>query len=146
MNIYEEQVRKFYSEIWDKKNFEEISNVLHTDFSFRGSLGQEKYGHQGFREYVSFVHSGLSNYKCTIEELVIQPEKAFAKMIFTGVHASGFMGYPATNKQVSWAGAALFTFMGQKVSALRAGQPTRCFGCQLLRRYVHLGESNVWSI
>jgi predicted ester cyclase len=118
MNIYEEQVRKFYSEIWDKKNFEEIPNVLHENFSFRGSLGQEKRGHEGFKEYVDFVHSVLSNYECIIEELVAQPEKVFAKMVFTGIHESEFMGYPATGKQVSWAGAALFTFMGKKVSSL----------------------------
>lgn len=118
MNIYEEQARKFYSEIWDKKNFEEISNILHEDFFFRGSLGQEKRGHEGFKEYVDFVHSALSNYKCTIEEFVAQPEKVFAKMVFTGIHESEFMGYPATGRQVSWTGAALFTFVGQKVSSL----------------------------
>ena len=118
MNNHEEQVRKFYTEIWDKRNFEEISNVLHKDFSFRGSLGQEKHGREGFKEYVNFVHSSLSNYKCIIEELVEQPGKVFAKMIFTGIHSSEFMSYAATGKQVSWAGAALFTFSGKKVSSL----------------------------
>jgi len=116
MNIYEEKVRTFYSEIWDEKNYATISNILHEDFSFRGSLGQEKYGHEGFKEYVSYVHSALSNYKCNIEELVSQTGKVFAKMTFTGIHDSEFMNYPATNKQVSWAGAALFTFSGKKIS------------------------------
>ena len=97
MNIYEKQVKKFYSEIWDKKNFEEISNILQNDFSFRGSLNQEG---------------------CIIKDLVVQNEKVFAKMIFTGVHDSDFMGYPPTGKQISWSGAALFIFSGQKVSSL----------------------------
>ena len=118
MNIYEEQVRKFYSEIWDKKNFSEIPNILHENFIFRGSLGQEKIGHKGFEEYVEYVQSSLSNYECIIQDLVVQPEKVFAKMVFTGVHSSKFMGFTATNKEVSWAGAALFTFSGEKVSTL----------------------------
>jgi len=118
MNIYEKQVRKFYSEIWDNKSFEEIPNILHEDFSFRGSLGEEKNGHEGFKEYVNYVHSALSNYKCVIEELVVQPEKAFAKMTFTGIHDSDFMDYPATGRQLSWVGAALFTFSRQKISGL----------------------------
>lgn len=118
MNIYEEKVKTFYSEIWDKKNFDEVSNVLHEGFSFRGSLGHEKIGHDGFKDYVNYVHSVLSNYECIIEDLVIQPEKVFAKMMFTGIHDSEFMGYPATGKQVSWAGAALFTFSGSKISSL----------------------------
>jgi len=118
MDVYEQQVRKFYSEIWDARKFEEIPNVLHDNFVFRGSLGQEKHGHDGFKDYVIYVHSGLSNYKCIIEELVIQPEQVFARMNFTGLHSSEFMDFPATNKQVSWSGAALFTFLGEKVSSL----------------------------
>ncbi|MBC71854.1 MAG: hypothetical protein CMH47_06140 [Muricauda sp.] len=110
--------KKFYSEIWDKKNFEEISNILQNDFSFRGSLNQEGCGHEEFKVYINYVHSALSSYKCIIKDLVVQNEKVFAKMIFTGVHDSDFMGYPPTGKQISWSGAALFIFSGQKVSSL----------------------------
>ncbi len=118
MNKYEAQVRKFYSEIWEKKNFEEIPNVLHSDFVFRGSLGQEKRGYEGFKEYVEYVHSALNGYRCIVEDIVVQPEAAFAKMIFTGTHQAEFMGYPPTYREVSWAGAALFKFSGHKVSSL----------------------------
>ena len=118
MDIYEKKVRSFYSEIWNQKNFTKISNILHEDFCFRGSLGQEKYGHEGFKDYVNFVHSALSNYRCIIEDLVVQPRKVFAKMTFTGTHDAEFMSYPATGRQVSWSGAALFTFSGEKVSSL----------------------------
>ena len=118
MNEYETQVRKFYSEIWDKKNFEEIPNVLHSDFIFRGSLGHERRGYQGFKEYVEYLHSALSEYRCIVEEIVVQPEAVFTKMIFTGIHQADFMGYPPTYKKVSWVGAALFKFSGLKVSSL----------------------------
>ena len=118
MTIYEEQVRTFYSEIWNEKNFDQISNVLHDDFSFRGSLGQEKRGNEEFIEYVNYIHSALSNYKCIIEDLVVQSEKVFAKMCFTGKHDSEFLGFEATGNQVSWAGAALFIFSGKKVTNL----------------------------
>ena len=118
MNKLEEQVRIFYSQIWDQQNYLEMANVLHSNFVFRGSLGQEKHGHEGFKEYALSVHSGLSEYKCTVEELVIQDQKVFAKMTFSGFHSAPFMGYAATNQQVSWAGAALFTFEDDKVACL----------------------------
>ena len=118
MNIYESQVRKFYAQIWDNKNFQEVSNVLHDDFRFRGSLGQEKWGHEGFIDYVNMVHAGLSNYRCLIDDLVIEPGKVFAKMSFTGLHSADFMGYGATGRQVTWAGAALFQFDGDKIASL----------------------------
>ena len=116
MTVFESQVRLFYAEIWDKKNFDEIPRVLHEDVSFRGSLGQVKHGHDGFKDYVNAVHAGLSDYTCTIDDLVVQPGKVFARMTFAGIHSADFMGYPATGKRVSWAGAALFSFSGDKVS------------------------------
>ena len=118
MGIHEKQVRKFYSEIWEKKNLTEVPYVLHQDFVFRGSLGQDKQGHGGFIEYLENTHSALSDYRCLIEDLVVESETVFAKMLFSGNHQGTFLGYSATHKQVSWAGAALFKFSEGKVSSL----------------------------
>ncbi len=115
MNVYEQQVRTFYNEIWNKKNTNKIPLVLHKDFSFRGSLGLYKRGHAGFIEYLNLVHTALADYYCNIDDLVIQPGKVFAKMSFSGLHQAEFLGFPATHKQVSWSGAALFLFKGDKV-------------------------------
>lgn len=118
MNEIESQVRKFYSEIWNKKNLHEIPNILERDFEFRGSIGQSKRGHKGFEKYVHFIHGALSNYHCEIEDIVIENNKAFAKMVFSGNHTGLFMECSATNQLVSWSAAALFTFNNDKVSSL----------------------------
>ena len=118
MNSHEQQVKKFYDVIWNQHDKTEIPNVLHQDFTFRGSLGEEKRGHQGFIEYVDMVHRALANYECIIEDLVCESRKVFAKMRFTGLHRGEFLGYAPTKKTVSWAGCALFTFDGDKVSDL----------------------------
>lgn len=118
MNEYETQVRKFYSEIWNSQNYAEIPNVLHKDITFRGSLGIEKAGHSGFREYVEYVHACLGNYHCRVEDMVAQSGKVFAKMKFSGLHHAEFLGFAPTFHEVAWAGAALFTFAGNKVANL----------------------------
>ena len=118
MNKIESQVRRFNSEIWNKMNLQEIPSILSSDFEFRGSIGLTKHGHDGFQEYVLYIHGALENYHCEIEEIVIESNKAFAKMLFSGIHKGDFMGYPATNKQVSWSAAALFNFTDGKVSSL----------------------------
>ncbi len=56
------------------------------------------------------VHRALGDYKCMIEDLVSEGEKAFAKMTFTGIHRDNLMGYPATQQRLTWSGCALFTF------------------------------------
>ena len=115
MSLEKEQVRKFYTQIWNQQRHDVISEVLHEAVRFRGSLGQEVSGHAGFAEYLDLVHSALGDYECTIEQLVAESNRVFAKMMFTGVHKGSFMGYAPTEASVSWAGAALFTFDAGKV-------------------------------
>lgn len=113
--MQKEQIRKFYDVLWDRHDTEAIPTVLHENFTFRGSLGLEKRGHDGFAEYVDMVHKALGEYRCMIEELVEEGDKVFAKMTFTGIHRDVFMGYRPTRKRVSWNGCALFTFEGKLI-------------------------------
>ena len=114
--MQKDQVRRFYEVLWDAHDKDAIPSVLHEDFTFRGSLGQEKRGQSGFAEYVDMVHKALGNYRCIIEELVEEGEKVFAKMTFTGIHRDDFMGFAPSREEVSWKGCALFTFTGNLIA------------------------------
>ncbi len=109
---HKDQVRRFYSVLWDAHDKSAISSVLHEEVTFRGSLGHEKKGHGGFAEYVDMVHEALAEYRCVIEDLVAEDNKVFAKMLFKGIHRNNFMGYAPTQKRLEWRGCALFTFKG----------------------------------
>ena len=114
--MHKDQVRRFYEVLWDAHDRAAMPSVLHENFTFRGSLGQEKRGHAGFAEYVDMVHQALGNYRCLIEDLVEEGDKVFARMSFTGIHRDQFMGYPPSHKRLSWSGCALFTFDGELIS------------------------------
>jgi predicted ester cyclase len=109
-------VRCFYEEIWNRGNRGKIPELLHESFTFRGSLGQTKLGPDSFAQYVEFVRDALSEYRCEIQEIVCQGDKAFAKVLFSGIHQREFLGYPATFRRVEWIGAALFKVDGNKFS------------------------------
>jgi len=111
-------VERFYGIIWNQYDKGAIPDVLHESFKFRGSLGQYTEGHSAFSEYLDMVHAGLGNYRCEILELVSEPSKAFAKMQFSGIHKDKFIGFNATNRNVTWEGAALFHFRDEKISEL----------------------------
>lgn len=111
-------VESFYADIWNRHDKSKIPVLLCDNFTFRGSLGQAKVGHEGFGTYVDFVHAALAHYCCEILDLVIEDSKAFARMRFSGIHQGEFFGYPPTNKPVEWVGAALFSFNGIKVADL----------------------------
>tara|TARA_R110002095_G_scaffold36485_1_gene34123 strand:+ start:256 stop:666 length:411 start_codon:yes stop_codon:yes gene_type:complete len=115
MSIHKLQVQRFYRDLWENCDKAGIPEVLHSDFTFRGSLGYEKRGHGGFADYVDMVHRALSNYRCFINDLVVEPPKVFARMTFQGTHMNEFRGFEGTGKTISWDGAALFTFEGDKI-------------------------------
>jgi hypothetical protein len=51
-NRRKQPVRRFYEVLWDAHDKDAIPTVLHETFTFRGSLGQEKRGRDGFAESV----------------------------------------------------------------------------------------------
>ena len=99
-DLLNSHVRRFYAEIWNSHDKTVIPQILSADFKFRGSLGPQKEGHAQFASYVDFVHDALGDYRCDIEDLVISESKAFAKMLFSGVHRKVFLGYEPTSKQI----------------------------------------------
>ncbi len=111
-------VESFYADVWNKCDFEVAHEIISADFRFRGSLGPEKKGIDGFLEYVSAVHAALGNYTCTINDLVIADGRVAARMTFRGIHQAEFFGVAATNKEIEWSGAAFFTVTEDKLSHL----------------------------
>jgi RimJ/RimL family protein N-acetyltransferase/predicted ester cyclase len=111
-------IQAFYEDIWNKHDKTKIPALLHEAFTFRGSLGQLHQGHNGFASYVDFVHAALGDYRCVIQDIISEGNQAFARMLFSGVHRADFFGYAPTFKRVEWAGAAVFTFDGDKISDL----------------------------
>ena len=92
--------------------------VLAADVSFRGSLGEAKNDRAGFEDYLDSVHRGFADYHCEIDALVVDGDLAFARMTFSGLHQGTVLGYPPTGRNVSWSGAALFTFKGDLITDL----------------------------
>jgi len=97
-------VQSFYADIWNQRDKSKISVLLHSDFTFRGSLGHTRTGHEGFASYVDFVHAALGNYCCDILDLIVENRQAFARMRFHGIHLGEIFGYAPTGKLVEWTG------------------------------------------
>ena len=73
------QVQRFYEVLWNAHDLDAIPSILHDDFTFRGSLGDERRGHGGFAGYVNMVHAALGDYRCAIEVLVEEQERCLQR-------------------------------------------------------------------
>jgi len=113
-----EIVRSFYTRIWNRGEYAAADRLCHDDLTFRGSLGQVRRGREEFLEYVRSVREGLSDYVCELQEAVVEGDRVFARMLFSGVHTGMFEGVAPTGARVRWAGAALFTLEEDRIRDL----------------------------
>jgi steroid delta-isomerase-like uncharacterized protein len=111
-------VQRFYAELWDQWDKAVAGEILTEDFLFRGSLGADRNGVDGFLDYVDRVRTALGDYRSDIGEMVEGPDKIAVRMTFSGDHQAEFFGVPATGQRISWHGAAFFTFRDGRISAL----------------------------
>jgi steroid delta-isomerase-like uncharacterized protein len=111
-------VRCFYFEVWNKADEALARRILHPEFAFRASLGVERRGPAGFIDDLRSIHAALANYTCIIDDLIATEDRAAARMTFNGIHRGPLLGFPATGREIRWAGAAFFHFDGEQIIKL----------------------------
>jgi steroid delta-isomerase-like uncharacterized protein len=111
-------IKRFYHEVWNTANEAVAREILHRDFIFRGSLGPERNGPDGFIGYLRSVREALPDFICNIQEITSEEDRAVARMEFVGTHDGSLYGVPATGKKIIWAGAAFFKTDGNQITEL----------------------------
>lgn len=111
-------VERFYQEVWNEANEDVAREILHPEFRFRASLGPEKSGPEGFIEYMRLIHAALSEYTCTIQDIIEQGNRAAARLRFSGLHRGTLFGVAATGRPIAWSGAAFFSTDGRQITSL----------------------------
>lgn len=111
-------VRRFYDEVWNRADEAVAREILHPEFVFRASLGPERLGQDGFLDYLREVHAALQGFTCVIEEMLVQGDRAAARMSFRGRHVGRFFEVEPTWREIAWAGGAFFRCEGGRIAAL----------------------------
>lgn len=113
--VTRELVKQFIADIWNRGEIELIPHVCHPSLRFNGHVGMDRVGHEGFARMVTTVREALTDYHCEIHSMVVETNKAFCRLRFTGKHTGALLGYPPTGKTVSWMGASEFTCKNGKI-------------------------------
>ncbi len=116
MSLNELLVKAWYNQMWNNWDLSQVKLLTTTDIIFRGSLGQDKIGHQGLIEYIRFVKIAFEDFRNSIEEIISENNKSFVRLQYTGTHTGEIFGIAPTYKKVSYSGAALFTFKEDKIA------------------------------
>lgn len=111
-------VRRFYEEVWNQADEAVAREILAADLSFRGSIGEERVGAEGFIDYMRKIHRAFADYHCRIDHLVAETDSAAARMTFAGLHCGSLWGERPTGHTVTWAGAAFFAVGDGQIASI----------------------------
>jgi len=111
-------VERFDTEAWNQRSESAAYAILHPELRFRGSLGPEHHGPDGFVRYMRAVHAALAGYTCTILDRVVEGPRAAVRLEFEGRHQGAFFDVPATGRQIKWSGSAFFTMRDARIAEI----------------------------
>jgi predicted ester cyclase len=110
-----ELVKKFIADIWNRGEVDLIPSVCSPSLRFNGNTGFDRVGHDGLARMVGTIREALDDYHCEIHSMVVENNKAFCRLRFTGKHTGNLLGFAPTNKVVFWMGATEFTCQNGKI-------------------------------
>jgi steroid delta-isomerase-like uncharacterized protein len=110
-------VRRFYDQAWNRWDDTIVDALLAPDFVFRGSVGEETVGRDGWRAYRDMIRAAVPDFHNEIVDLVVAPGRAAARLQLTGHHRGLLLGHPGRGQPIAYAGAAFFHTAGGLLTA-----------------------------
>jgi predicted ester cyclase len=95
-------VLRFYRDAWNRWDDLAVDVLLADDFVFRGSLGDEARGRDGFRAYRDKLRIAFPDFHNEVRELVVNGERAAVRLLCTGRHDSELFGIRPTGRRVAY--------------------------------------------
>lgn len=109
-------VHAWYERLWNAWDASAYAELLEPDLAFRGSLGTECRGVQELAAYVEAVRTAFPDFHNTIEEIISEGDRAFARLTYRGTHRGEAFGVAPTGRSVRYAGAAVFRFRAERIA------------------------------
>jgi len=109
-------IHRFYDDAWNCWNDDAVDELLSDEFVFRGSLGDEAIGRDGFRAYRDKVRAAFPDFSIEVVEMVVDGDRAAVRLRFTGRHEGELFGVPPTRRFVQYEAAAFFRHRDELLS------------------------------
>lgn len=109
-------VETFYNVMWNTWSEETMRAILTDDIDFRGSIGLQVTGHDGFLGYMQTIRDAFPDFHNHIEEIIATDDRAVARLTYSGTHRGVLFDRPATGRRIEYAGVAMFTMDGERIS------------------------------
>ncbi len=104
---------RFIEEVWNKGKLALVDELLATDCVYHHP-GGDLHGPDARKQEISVYRRAFPDLHVTIDDFVIEGNKAVTRWTLTGTHTSEFRGIPPTNKQITMWGIIINRVTGGK--------------------------------
>ncbi|MDT7831717.1 ester cyclase [Flavobacteriaceae bacterium S356] len=113
-----ETVRRYFTELWEKQNFDIIDQVFTKDFT--GHLVNPSKGKEGIQKNVLIMKKAFPNGRLEIDDLFGEADNICIRWRYVGKHEGEFMGISPTGKDIVLKGITIERFENGKIAELWA--------------------------
>ena len=110
-------MRQFYEDAWNRWDDAVVDTLLTEEFDFRGSLGDEVVGRDGWRRYRDMVRQAAPDFHNEIVELVAAGGRVAVRLLCRGHHYGGLLGYAGRGQRFEYAAVAFFRCTDERLSS-----------------------------
>ena len=90
-------IRRYHDRLWNGWERGRIEELLAPDFEFRRSLGAAVHGRAEFRAIVEMRRTAFSDFRNTIDELIVVEDRAAVRLNYRGACRGELPGTAPTN-------------------------------------------------
>ena len=111
------RLERFAKEAWHQWNLVVVDELMAADFVFYDSVSPIR-GPEAFKHYVAGVRLAFPDLQFTVDDVIIEGNRAVARWTFRGTHTGGSpsLGIAPTGKRVSFSGVSIYHMVGGKIT------------------------------
>lgn len=109
-------VRRFYDEVFNKKNLAAIDDFLDPHIVEHGLPPGLPAGSEGSRQFIGMYLAAFPDLRLTAEDMVAEGDRVASRFTMHATHKGEFMGIPPTGKQVTITGIQIPRIASGKIA------------------------------
>jgi steroid delta-isomerase-like uncharacterized protein len=110
----EDIVRRFVADVISHGDLDQLDHLLADDYEYHAP-GMDIRGREGIRQVFAMLRAGFPDWSETIEDLLVDRDRAVFRVTGRGTHLGEFMGMPPTGREVLVAGIDIVRLDGDVV-------------------------------
>jgi len=125
-----EEIKALINRLFDASNkslaayFAIVDETFAPDYVQHPVVGGDIHGVKDIKKFVSDSYAAFSNPQRTIDDIIVEGDKAALRFTMTATHTGAFMGIPPTNKKITLWGIEINRFADGKLAETWARMDT----------------------